>query len=278
MKDLSTARRAYAEQLCRITEINDRRIVKAFAKVPRERFLDAGPWLLLGERGYERTPDSDLARLYQDVVVAIDPIKGINNGEPSLHMTLLAALAVQPGEWVLHVGTGTGYYTSILAELAAPQGKVTAVEFDPALAERLKQNLVGYANVTAVCADGTTHDAGIVDAIYVNAGVTGPAPLWLDRLAEGGRLLLMLTARDNWGRALRIMRRRSGLEAKLLGRCGFIHCIGSRDPQVEAALSDAFLRPDHDTVRSLRRDKHARDESCWLHTDRYCLSRKPLPA
>lgn len=276
MKDLAQARRAYAEQLARLTEIADRRIVEAFATVPREKFLAAGPWLLLGESGYQPTSDSDPIRLYQDVVVAIDPIKGINNGEPSLHMRLLAALAVRPGDRVLHIGTGTGYYTAILAELAGPKGRVTAVEFQPELADRLQRNLAGYPTVQAVCGDGTAYDAGSVDAIYVNAGVTEPAPLWLDRLAEGGRLLLMLTARDNWGRSLKITRRGNVFEAQLLGRCGFIHCISSRDPQTEAALSDAFIRTDHDTVRSLRLDKHARDESCWLHTGRYCLSRRPV--
>ena len=86
----------------------------------------------------------------------------------------------------------------------------------------------------------------------------------------------MLTARDNWGRSLKITRRGDAFEAQLLGRCGFIHCISSRDPQTEAALSDAFIRTDHETVRSLRRDKHARDETCWLHTGRYCLSRRPV--
>jgi len=184
---------------------------------------------------------------------------------------------VQPGDRVLHIGTGTGYYTAILAELAGPAGRVTAVEFESELAARLQQNLAAYPHVRAVRGDGTTYDAGIVDAIYVNAGVTEPAPLWLDRLAEGGRLLLMLTARDNWGRALKITRRRGGFEAKLLARCGFIHCISSRDPETEVALSDAFIRTDHETVTSLRRDQHVRDESCWLHAERYCLSRRPIP-
>jgi len=46
MKSLAQARRAYAEQLGRITEIADRRIVEAFATVPRERFLAAGPSVL----------------------------------------------------------------------------------------------------------------------------------------------------------------------------------------------------------------------------------------
>lgn len=176
----------------------------------------------------------------------------------------------------MHIGTGTGYYTAILAELAGPRGHVTAVEFQPELAERLQQNLAAYLTVQAVCSDGTAYDAGAVDAIYVNAGVTEPAPLWLDRLADGSRLLLMLTARDNWGRSLKVTRRGAAFEAQLLGRCGFIHCIGNRDPQTEAALSDAFIRADHETVRSLRRDKHARDETCWLHAGRYCLSRRPV--
>lgn len=275
MKSLAQARRAYAEQLARITDVADRRIVEAFAKVPREKFLSAGPWLLLGEGGYEPTSDNDPIRLYQDVVVAIDPVKGINNGEPSLHMRLLAALAVQPGDRVLHIGTGTGYYTAILAELAGPRGQVAAVEFQPELAERLQQNLAAYPSVQSVCGDGTTYDAGPVDAIYVNAGVTEPAPPWLDRLTDGGRLLSMLTARDNWGRVLRITRRGDAFEAQLLGRCGFIPCISSRDPRTEAALNGAFIRSDHDTVRSLRRDKHSRDETCWLHSGRYCLSRRP---
>jgi protein-L-isoaspartate(D-aspartate) O-methyltransferase len=277
MTALEKARRAYAEELGCVTQTADRRIVEAFASVPREKFLPAGPWLLLAEQGYKRTPDADPQRLYQDVVVAIDPIKGINNGEPSLHMGLLGALAVRPGEHVLHIGAGTGYYTAILAELAGPQGRVTAIEFQPELAEWLQQNLAHYGNVRTACADGTIFDAGSADAIYVNAGVTEPAPLWLERLAEGGRLLFMLTARDNWGRALLITRKPNGFVARLLGRCGFIHCVSARSPEMEAALGDAFIRSDHESVQSLRRDPHQREESCWLHTARYCLSRLGVP-
>lgn len=277
MTDLDKARRIYAEELARLNDGIDRHIVDAFARVPREKFMPAGPWYILGERGYERTRDADLKRLYENVVVAIDPKREINNGEPSLHMRMLNALAVRAGDRVLHVGCGTGYYTAILAELAGPAGHVTAVEFLPEFAARMKENLAAYESVTIVRGDGTAHDPGPVDAIYVNAGVTEPAPIWLERLAEGSRMLIMLTARDQWGLVLKIQRKPAGFAAQFLGRCGFIPCVSARSPEIEAALGEALLTSAGEDVRSLRLDAHRRDANCWLHTHRYCLSRLPVP-
>jgi protein-L-isoaspartate(D-aspartate) O-methyltransferase len=277
MMDLDKARRAYAEELARLNDGIDRRIVDAFARVPREKFLSVGPWYVLGERTYQRTLDADPRHIYENVVVAIDPKREINNGEPSLHMRMLNALAVCAGDRVLHVGCGTGYYTAILAELAGPSGRVTAVEFLPEFAEAMKENLAAYESITVVGGDGTTHDPGPVDAIYVNAGVTEPAPIWLERLAEHGRMLIMLTARDRWGLVLKIQREPAGFAAQFLGRCGFIPCVGARSPEIEAALGDALLTSAGEDVRSLRLDAHRREANCWLHTDRYCLSTLPVP-
>ena len=83
--------------------------------------------------------------LYQDLVIALDPARGVNNGSPSLHAKLLEALGPKPGEHIVHVGAGAGYYSAILAELVGPTGRVTAVEFDAALAERAKTLLSGAA-------------------------------------------------------------------------------------------------------------------------------------
>jgi protein-L-isoaspartate(D-aspartate) O-methyltransferase len=276
MSDLAAARRRFADELARLTAPADAGVVEAFATVPRERFLAAGPWLVLGERGYVRTVDGDPRRLYRDIVVAIDPLRDLNNGEPSLHMRLLDELAVRAGDRVLHVGCGTGYYTAILAELAGPAGRVVAIEYLPELAERARRNLAPYAAVAVVCGDGATHDAGPVDAIYVNAGVTGPSPLWLERLAMGGRLLLPLTTRDWWGRVLKIVRRPVGFDARILGRCGFMPCVTGRDDAIGEALADALLAGGAEAVRSLRTDLHGRDENCWLHVAGLCLSRRPL--
>jgi protein-L-isoaspartate(D-aspartate) O-methyltransferase len=50
-------------------------------------------------------------------VIGILPKRNLTNDQPSLHAALIAAAAPQPGEHVLHVGVGVGYYTAILAEL-----------------------------------------------------------------------------------------------------------------------------------------------------------------
>ena len=64
------------------------------------------------------------------------------------------------------------------------------------LAVRSRQNLSGYANVTVQRdGDGATFDPGPRSGMLINAGVTHPLPLGLDRLSEGGRLVLPLTAR-----------------------------------------------------------------------------------
>src|SRR5262249_40895921 len=112
------------------------RLISAFASVPRERFVGAGPWRVFTPAGYIQTPSDDPALLYQDVVVNLKAEGHINNGQPTLHAACLAALQVQPGEHVVHVGAGSGYYTALLAELAGPSGSVAAFEIEPELAQR----------------------------------------------------------------------------------------------------------------------------------------------
>ena len=103
--ELDIVRRAYAKQIMAAAGIEDARIVAAFAAVPREHFLGPGPWQVLRWfRGYVRTPSDDPVYLYTDHVVAILPERNLNNGEPSLHVRLIASAAAQPGEHVVHVG------------------------------------------------------------------------------------------------------------------------------------------------------------------------------
>jgi len=99
----------------------DPRIEQAFAAVPREPYAGPAPWSVLmvgawatarSDFKYLQTPDDDPAFLYQDVLIALDPARGLNIGEPSLHARCLDALEVGEGEAVLHVGAGSGYYTS----------------------------------------------------------------------------------------------------------------------------------------------------------------------
>ncbi len=94
---------------------------------------------------------------------------------------------------------GVGYYTAIMAELVGPSGRVTGIEFDPELAARAKANFAGRPNVEILAGDGATVPFDPADVIYVNAGATRPAPAWLDRLKEGGRLVLPLTTAKGFG-------------------------------------------------------------------------------
>jgi len=79
-------------------------------------------------RQYWTTPDADPQHLYHDVLVAIDEMRLLNNGQPSFLVFLIEALARQDGDHVVHVGCGTGYYSAILAELVGLKGHVTALE------------------------------------------------------------------------------------------------------------------------------------------------------
>src|SRR4029077_11081240 len=98
-----------------------------------------------------------------------------------------------PGEHVVHIGAGVGYYSAILAELVGPGGRVTAIELAAELARRARINLQPWSNVEVISGDGTTTAFRKADVIYVNAGATRPADPWLDQLTEGGRLIVPLT-------------------------------------------------------------------------------------
>lgn len=138
---IETARHAYAEELRFTAHVRTPKIVAAFATVPREHFVGPGPWRVrspMGGAEYWTTDNADLRHVYHDVLIALDEARGLNNGQQSLWASLLDGLAISPGDHVLHLGCGTGYYSAILAELAGPHGTVMAVEIDAALAARAR--------------------------------------------------------------------------------------------------------------------------------------------
>ncbi|WP_162916463.1 protein-L-isoaspartate O-methyltransferase family protein [Dongia deserti] len=271
---LASTRRRFAEEIAKQRKITDQRLIDAFANVPREDFLGPGPWHVLDNTpDYVVTASDDPALVYVNAPIALDAARRINNGEPALHIGLLAQLAPQAGDYVVQVGVGGGYYTAIIARLIGPSGRVTAIEYDAALAQRATANLAGERNVEVIHADGTSYDFDPADGIYVNAGATQPSPLWLDKLKPSGRLIMVLTAADRWGRILKVQRADIGYAAALLGPCGIIPCINGRDAASEAAFAAALATGGIGDVRSLRRDAHDADDTCWMHCDGFCLSR-----
>ena len=120
--ELGIVRRAFAKQILAAAGVADRRMEDAYAHVRREHFLAPGPWhIFRWLAGIDLpTPDADPVYVYTNDVIEIDPQRRINNGEPAFHAKLIAAALPAPGEHVVHVGTGLGYYTAILACLVGP--------------------------------------------------------------------------------------------------------------------------------------------------------------
>lgn len=193
--DIIAARAWFADDLRHVARLRSLAVVRAFAAVPREHFAGPGPWRLLSPwylQSYWTTEDADPRHLYHDVLIAIDETRRLNNGQPSLWAFLYDQLGLAPGEHVVHVGIGTGYYSAILAEIVGGGGAITAVEIDAELAARARTNLASaWPQAHVVNADGFAYrPERPADVIIVNAGVTHLSLTWLDSLAEeNGRLL-----------------------------------------------------------------------------------------
>jgi protein-L-isoaspartate(D-aspartate) O-methyltransferase len=279
--DLERARLDFAERLRQAVGLRSAALVRAFAAVPREHFVGPGPWKIPVPPDlltYRDTPDGDPRHLYDNVLVALDASRGLNNGEPAAQALWLDTLDLAPGERFLHVGCGVGYYTAIGAEAVSKDGTVLGVEIDPELAERARRNLSGYPNVTIACGDGSGLAGDSFDVILVNAGATQVQQCWTELLRPGGRLLVPLTVgisgmSAGLGQMLLVTRHPRGYAARFASPVGIFHCAGARTEAGEALLKQAYVRGGEDAVQSLRRDEHLPDAHCWLHGARFCLSR-----
>lgn len=276
MSSLAEARQRFAEEIKYRAQVSSPRVLRAFATVPRERFLDNGPWRVRSEivLSYWTTEDANPVHLYHDVLVAIDESRSLDNGLPSLWARLFDALAIQTGEHVVHVGCGTGYYSAILSEVVGPSGRITAIEFDIEFAQTARENLQERSNVKVIHGDGCSYDAGMAEVIVVNAGVTYPHALWLDSLPVNGRLELPLTTSDRQGTVFIIKRLAKGYAAKALRRIEIFPCEERGSVQGDPRL--IFWKQAAEKVNSLRREHHEEEESCWLHGAGYCLSTKKV--
>ena len=282
---LAIVRRAYARQMLAIANVRNDRLEQVFATVRREEFLGPAPWRIVQWPPGTALPIHDPVCVYQDVVVALAPERGVNNGSPSLHAKMLNDLAVELGQHVAQIGAGGGYYTAMLAELTGPAGRVIAIEFDPHLAERARANLTAWRNVTVICGDGSSALTADVDRIYVNFGVVAPAPAWIEHLKPGGKLLFSLgaphpDARKKFprhaarGGAFLIERTPNGFPARYLYPAYYVCAEGALagDADAELALYEAFDSGGFDFVRSLHWNEPADPMRRWYGTPTWSLS------
>lgn len=279
MLTIEQYRQFYAEEVCAVAGIESAAMESAFARVPRERFLGPAPWRVPEENflGTSRYRTVNRARdIYHNVLVALKSEQSLNNGQPSALAAWIAALELAPGARVYHVGCGTGYYTAIMAELVGSSGTVIAAEVEPELAAQAAENLREYDHVTVHSGDGAAIDPGPCDAMLINAGVTHPHLLWLDRLKEDGRMVLPLTAvfkaSSGMGLMAKITRKRGAFPAEIVSMVGIYSSTSVRDPEIEPSLTKALTSRELLKLKSVRLDEHERADTCIVHSPRVCLS------
>jgi protein-L-isoaspartate(D-aspartate) O-methyltransferase len=280
-RSLEAVRCAYAEKIAAQADLQSVALARAFAEVAREDFVGPGPWQLMRpvdlDPSYEQTPDADPVHLYDTVLVALDPARRLNNGEPASLARWLDALSLTPGDHFLHVGCGVGYYTAIAAHAIGSTGRVLGLEVVPELAERAQQNLDAWAHAEVRCGSEIASAEEPFDAIFVNAGATEIRCEWLDALSRCGRLLVPLTVglreqEVGVGRMLLVEKCERELAARFVTPVAIFHCAGARSVRGEQRLRRAFDAGGAESIRSLRRDPHASGADCWLHAGSFCLS------
>ena len=188
--------------------VTDPRVLAALRRVPRHRFVQEA----LRDRAYGDHP----LPIGEEQTISQPYIVGL--------MSSLLELTGQ--EKVLEIGTGSGYQTAALAELAR---RVCSIERLPRLAERARATLegLGYDNVWVRVGNGTLGwpDEAPFDRIIVTAGGPAVPPPLVQQLAEGGRMVLPVGSADN--QVLTIVENVGGeIRQRTHGECKFVKLVG----------------------------------------------------
>jgi protein-L-isoaspartate(D-aspartate) O-methyltransferase len=285
-EDLIARRRFYAEEIQAVANIKSEAVVEALASVERERFLPPGPWAIRSEADFmapmRHTPDADPRHVCHNVAIGIDPARMLFNGAPSVVASAIDALTLSPGDRVLHIGTGLGYYTALMARCVGPAGRVLGIEIDQDLAGRAHANLRDMDWVEVRHGDASDPFTETFDAILINAGVTHPLDAWLDSLSERGRMIVPITATfgpvSTIGKGpMLLVSATPDRERFTVRPAGFVaiySALGLRSDSMNTSIGQALSRMPFAPVKSLRRDAHDTDETCWVHGPGVCLSLK----
>ncbi len=191
--------------------IRDGRVLAAMEKIPRHLFVDEG----LADQAYNDSP------------LPIDRQQTIS--QPYMVALMSEAMGLAGDERVLEIGTGSGYQTAILAELAE---RVFSIERIAVLANRARRILdaLNYYNVAIRVGDGTLgwREEGPFAAIMVTAGSPRVPRSLIEQLTVGGRLVIPVGNRSSQSllRLTRLSDDPDDLKREELGGCRFVDLIG----------------------------------------------------
>ena len=206
MKDFEATRAELIKQLS--TEIKDKRVLAAMARIPREKFV----------------PEENRYLSYEDGPLPIGWEQTIS--QPYIIALMTEALELKGNEKVLEIGTGSGYQAAILAELAK---SVISVERVTALAESARKALdsLVYKNIELYIAKETLGwpEKAPYDAIMVTAAAPNIPDDLLAQLAIGGRMVI--PAGSRYVQELyKVTRQKDKNRVQNLGGCRFVALLG----------------------------------------------------
>jgi protein-L-isoaspartate(D-aspartate) O-methyltransferase len=206
-------RRYMIEKQLRERGVKDERVLAAMERVPRHEFV----------------PPEKRAHAYEDHPIVIG--EGQTISQPFMVAAMVQAAEIKPHDVVLEIGTGSGYQTAVLAELAA---KVFSIERFPSLADSARAVLqrLNYTNVVIAIGDGSTgfpaaEAPPAFDAIIVSAAAPAVPSSLAEQLKESGRLVIPIGTLDE--QLLHVVRRQQGalLDQALYG-CKFVPLVGAQ--------------------------------------------------
>jgi len=206
--DLAVARRRMVEEQLRVRGIHDAHVLRIMEAMPRHLFVD--PALV--------------ARAYSDHALPIGEDQTIS--QPYMVALMTQALDLTGEEKVLEIGTGSGYQTAILAELA---DRVFTIERIPTIATAARERLtaMGYSNIVTRCADGTLgwREMSPYDRILITAGAPHVPAFLEEQLRPGGIGVVPVGASENQS-LIKVTRTDSGMKRRILCGCTFVPLIG----------------------------------------------------
>jgi protein-L-isoaspartate(D-aspartate) O-methyltransferase len=217
-------------EILRSRGITDERVLSALNAVPREEFVPRELW----DRAYENS--------------ALPIEAGQTISQPLMVASMTQELQLTGDERVLEVGTGSGYQTAVLAELARHVVTIERIE-SLAVGARGRLEELGCTNIEFHVGDGSLGwpQSAPYDAILVTAGAPRhPAPLY-NQLEMGGRLVVPVG--DETTQTLQVVSKTEhGPRIRDAGGCRFVRLIGeagwsSDPPAVEELFTKTEARP-----------------------------------
>jgi protein-L-isoaspartate(D-aspartate) O-methyltransferase len=199
------------ESQLRARGVGDEQVLDAMLRVPRHEFA----------------PERYRDQAYEDHPLPIG--EGQTISQPYIVARMLEALGLTPADRVLEVGTGSGYLTALLAELAA---QVFSVERHAALADAARELLgrMGYTNIRVIVGDGSQGlaEGAPYDAIIVSAAAPEVPHALIEQLAEGGRMIIPVGPTDS--QQLQVIHKENGRpRISLRELCRFVPLISGSE-------------------------------------------------